>query len=291
MRKLIITALFLMLFSFKGAFSQNSGNVDYYSVIDWETGRLLINLETDFPPGTDSLQLRTFTENFFKKNFFDIFIDSIKSDINGVVYYDSMNTVEESIRENPSILSRIDEIGRNALRIYSTFSNDMSNMRIQYKLDIYRDAAAHFVTHRYPERAEKTLSWVSSADFTGVVIYAAGEYPVHGETAAARLNRAFFPAVYDINMRRVLHEKMVDPEVISLQGPVTYLSDPDSEKIRKYAGDRPMFTMARKIFGRYRTDILIPSEAADKLFYNGRNISLAEEGRFVIITTPPSERP
>ena len=281
----------LLIFTSSGSLAAQDNNITYSSEVDWQLKEMVIDVEAVFPPGSDSLRMRDSSEDLFRHNFFDIFNKSVREDRFGPLYFNSYYTIEESIQKNPQILSRIDEISNNIIKVFTVYNQDMAGVRMQYKLNIYRDIARYFVTHSIPQKPEKNMVWTSSADFTGVVIYAADDYPVHGENAFSRLNPALFPSVYDENIEKVFSMEMVDPEVLTSRGPLSYFSNPDDPGIAETAGEKPLYTMARKIFGKYRTDIIIPTADADRIFYSEKNAALIREGRFVIICTLPSDRP
>ncbi|MCL2294023.1 MAG: hypothetical protein FWC36_04070 [Spirochaetes bacterium] len=265
--------------------------LDYFSMVDWSEGKMFINVQTVFAPGSGAPRMRDLSEDAVRRNFFTIFMDSIRRDKNGELFFNSSSTIEEQIQLNPNILSHINDIYNNITRTFSTHNRNMTGMNMQYKLDIHRDIGSYFITHRTPLRSERTILWTPSARFTGVVIYADAEFPVHGENRTSFLSPAMFPSVFDERMRRVVTKEMVQPAFLKKWGTAGYFSDPNDPRIRERVGDRPLFTSARRLFGRYNTDIIIPAEDANKLFFMGQNANLISEGRFVIIRTLPSDTP
>lgn len=270
--------------------AQQAG-INAFSEIKWPEGEMVINVETLFSPGSDGLRMRNSSEEFFKKNFFPIFTDSIKKDRFGPVYFDSSHTVEAKIQQQPEILYNIDEVYNNIIKVYSVYNQDMAGMRMQYKLDIHRDIGSYFIKHSVPERQRSSLIWTPSAEYSGLVIYARGQYPVHGESGKASLKPALFPSVYDEKMRKIISAETVMPDYLKQWGTAGYFSSPSDPEIEKRAGAKPLYTMARKLYGRYSTDIIISEADAEKLFYRGRNGKLIREGRVVIICDLPSEKP
>ena len=281
----------MLLFSSASAlFAQQTG-MSSYSEVNWIDGKMVINVETTFAPGSESLRMRDNSEEFFKKNFFNIFMDSIKKDKYGPLYYNSSFTIDEMIRKTPDMLSSINDINNNIIKVFSVYNQDMAGVRMQYKLDIYSDIGRYFIKHKIPVKPEKTFIWVPSAKYSGVVIYAKGEYPLHGENIKGTLPPALFPTVYDERMRKIISMEMVSPEFLKKWGCAAYFSDPSDPGIKERAGDKPFYTMASSLFGRNRTDIVIPVSDADKLLYRGRNERLITEGRFVIIHDLPASAP
>jgi hypothetical protein len=167
----------------------------------------------------------------------------------------------------------------------------MAGMNMQYKLDIFKNIGSYFIAHKEASKSEKVILWTPSAKYTGVVIYADGSYPVHGENRVSALQPAIYPEVYDEKMRKVLSMEMVKPSYLEKWGSAGYFSDPNDPGISQRVGDKPLYTTTKRIFGRYGSDIIIPRADADKIFYKGQNANLISEGRFVIISTLPSDKP
>ena len=300
LRYLILIVVFL--FQFNLVFSQGSQSLqssqssqgvefDYFSVVDWSKGEMFINVDTVFAPGSGTVRIRDNSEDVFKENFFKIFMDSIKKDKYGQIYFNSSSTVEEKINSTPNILSYIDDIYNNIIKVFSLLSRDSSGMNMQYKLDIYKNIGNYFITHEQAIKPEKTILWTPSDKYTGIVIYADASYPVHGENSVSRLKPAIYPSVYDEKMRKVLSMEMVKPQYLVQWGSAGYFSDPKDPGIKERVGDKPLYTTARKLYGRYGSDIIIPSADADRIFYKGQNENIIMEGRFVIINTLPSDKP
>ncbi|MCL2792986.1 MAG: hypothetical protein FWD87_07825 [Spirochaetaceae bacterium] len=285
-----LASVIVFLFLVGPLYAQNP-TFNYHSVVDWSAGEVVINFETVFPPGSGSLRIRDSSEILFRNNFFRILIDSISNDKYGRIHFNSSSTMEERIQANPTILSHIDDIYNNIERMFNVHTRDMAGMNMQYKLNIFRNIGSYFITHRQPIRSERTILWTPSARYTGIVIYADDIYPVHGENRVSALQVALFPEIYDERMRRVLAKNMVRPAYLETWGTAGYFSDPNDPRIAQRVGDRPLYTRAVRLFGRYNTDIIIPTVDAEKIFYRGQNANLIAEGRFVIIRTLPSDTP
>jgi len=285
-----LALIIIFLFSFASLYAQGA-SFEHNAVVDWSKGEMLINFETVFPPGNESLRIRDNSEMLFKNNFFSIFMNSITRDKNGRLYFNSSSTMEERIQADPSILSSIDNIYNNIVNISNIFNRNMAGMTMRFRLDLFKDIGNHFITHREPLVSERTILWTPSARYTGIVIYADGVFPVHGENRTAALQVALYPEVYDERMRRVLALNMVRPAYLERWGTAGYFSDPNDPRITERVGDRPLYTRASRLFGRYNADIIIPTEDAEKIFYRGQNANLISEGRFVIISPLPSDTP
>lgn len=261
------------------------------SVVNWEKEEIVINVETIFPPGRESIRIRNNSEEIFRNNFSSIFLESIKEDAYGPLYFSSNYTVEEMVNKTPDFVSNLNAVSESIIKVYSVYSPQMTGMKMQYTINIYQNIAFYFINHSIPIKPIKTLIWVPSEEYTGIVIYAVGEFPIRGENSENTLKPAFFPAVYDEKMRKISGQEMTDPKFLQHWGTAGYFSDPEDPRIKERVGDKPFYTMAREIYGRYPVDIIIPSADGDKLFYLGRNEKIIAEGRIAIICTLPSDTP
>lgn len=261
------------------------------SIVNWEEDEIIINFETIFPPGSETIRIRNNSEEIFRNSFFSIFLESIKRDVYGPLYFSSDYTVEEMVNKTPDFVSNLNTISESMIKVYSVYNPQMTGMEMQYILNIYQNIAFYFINHSIPVKPAKTLIWVPSEEYTGIIVYAVGEFPIHGENRKSTLKPAFFPAVYDEKMRKISGQEMTNPEFLRRWGTAGYFSDPEDPRIKERVGDNPLRTMAREIYGNYPVDIIIPSADGEKLFYLGRNEKLIAEGRIVIICTLPSDMP
>ena len=261
--------------------------VDFTSTIDWRKGELEIAVDVHYTPESGKLRMRNNSENLFDEKFFDIFISSISKTDKGKVFFNSRYTMEEMIQRYPLILNKIEKIKNSAVMVYNVYHNDMSGVKMLYRIDMYRDILPYFITHKKPYPASEKYLWVPNEKYTGVVIYAKGEYPVRGESGKSKLNPSFSPSVYSSAMDKIITAEMVDPEALVKWGTAGFTNIDDDEMIKERAGENPLYTMAEEIYGRNRTDIVVPDETADLLFYKNLNTDLVKEGRFIIISDLP----
>ena len=279
---------FLLLIFFLIPFSLYSEeSYDYSSKIDWKTGELMISVDVNYTPDSEKLRMRDNSEKLFDEMFFDIFINSLGKTGDEKVYFNSFFSMEDMIQRSPGILKDIGLIKNRAVKVYNVYHQDMSGVKMLYKFNIYRDVVPYFIDHKIPSLPAEKMLWVPADEYTGVVIFAKGEFPVHGESKKGKLNPAVFPSVYTVEMEKILSPEMVSPEYLSKWGTAGYTDSETDESVKERVGDKPLYSMAREIFGRNRTDIVLPSETADYLLYKKRNADLIKEGRFIIICDLP----
>ncbi len=262
-------------------------SIDYSSKIDWKKGELEISVNINYPPDSTKLGMRNDSEIIFDDKFFDIFMNSVSETSNGTVYFNSKYTMAEIIQKHPLILNKIETIRNNAAMVYNVYHEDMSGVKMMYRIDMFRDILPYFIFHKKAYPLQEKYIWVPNKKYTGVVIYAKGQYPVRGESRESSLNLSFFPSVYTVDMEKIISAELVEPSFLGKHGTAAFTDNDNDPVIKERAGENPLYTMAEEIFGKNRTDIIIPSEAADLLLYKKLNTDLIREGRFVIITDLP----
>ena len=248
---------------------------------------LEISVDVKYPPDSEKLRMRNNSENLFDEKFFDIFLDSVTETDSGKIYFNSRFTMKDKIQKNPVILNRIEKIKSSAVMVYNVYHDDMSGVKMLYRINILRDIVPTFISHKEPYPVSERYIWVPNEKYTGVVIYAKGKFPVRGEVKESSLKPSIFPSVYSSDMDKIVSSEMVSPDVLVKWGTAAFTDIDDDPVISERAGDNPLYTMAEEIYGRNRTDVIIPSDAADLLFYKKLNEDLIREGRFVIITDLP----
>ena len=261
--------------------------VNYTSGIDWKKGELEIAVEVNYPPESGKLRMRDNSETLFDEKFFDIFIDSISKTHDGTVFFNSHYTMNEIIQHHPVILNKIETIKNSAVMVYNVYHEDMSGVKMLYRIDMFENIVPYFIFHKKPHPVQERYIWTPNEKYTGVVIYAKGEYPVRGESEKDTLKPSLFPSVYSKDMDKIIAEELVKPDVLVKWGTAALTDSEDDPLIRERTGENPLYTMAEEIFGRNKTDLIVPSNAADLLLYKNLNIDLIREGRFVIITDLP----
>ena len=278
--------LLLLLISFPALLSAEP-SVDYSSKVDWKKAELEISVDVNYPPESGKLRMRNNSENIFDEKFFDIFTDSVARTSDGTVFFNSKYTMDEVIQSNPLILNKIEVIKNSAVMVYNVYHEDMTGVKMLYRINIFRDILPYFITHKKPHPVAERYLWVPNEKYTGVVIYAKGKFHVRGENLESTLKPSLLPSVYTQDMEEILTAELVRPEILVKQGTAALTDSDNDPVIKERAGDNPLYTMAEEIFGRNRTDVIVPSDTADLLFYKRLNEDLVREGKFVIITDLP----
>jgi len=130
-------------------------------------------------------------------------------------------------------------------------------------------------------------------DYTGIIIIADEELPVHGRYSSALVVPCLFPKIWDSEMNQLYARDAVDPDL--LRGETAYVLYISRESIMRAVpsamdadliarvGDNPLRIMARGIFGAVPTDPIIDREDALLILSSENNRRLLREGRIVIV--------
>lgn len=168
----------------------------------------------------------------------------------------------------------------------SSLSPDLRRVRVRCELPLYGTDGllTPFITHTRASPVRRVLGFTPARAFSGVVIDARGLNPPLRPAVAIRL--------FDPQLRPVLEPLMSRPESARAWGMAAYTdrygADPAAaeEPFRGRIGELPLRTLARAVFGKNGTDLVLADEAARALLGRKENRALLEEGRVLIILDP-----
>jgi hypothetical protein len=206
------------------------------------------------------------------------------------ILVDSYETVGQRLQASDVLFRSLSELAvRGAKKQPASFSKDLNRVLVQYRFPFYGPTGliAPFVQHERPFPISRILGFVPSRTFTGLVIYARGELPSHGKPANERANPALLPRLFDEDMNPVLTPQMCDPSFLIRWGPAAYAFSDEEAPFRERIGELPLRTMARGVFGRNATDLLLSREVVRQLLTREANRRLLREGRILIILDRP----
>jgi hypothetical protein len=163
----------------------------------------------------------------------------------------------------------------------SSLSKDMGKFLATYALKL--DAIASlFLSGARPTPIRAPLESRPTRDYSGIVIYAKGMLPLHGETGEGAATPCLFPRVYDADMKLVLDKSLVLPEALADGGVLGYASG-----LGVAAGERvgmdPLRVMAVQLFGDRRTDYVISRDDALRILSSAANRELLRQGKVVVV--------
>lgn len=249
--------------------------------MDWQKGALFLEIRLSLGAGEKALaEARYLAQNRVQRLLPSYFLDAVLD-----LRLDSFQTVGENIEQNEERFRRLNDLAERGRKLFSSLSSDLGEARIRYEYPLYgeRGLIRPFIEFEHPDPFVRILGFEPTLRFSGLVVYAKGEYRAYGGQDKVRLNPALLPKLYDEDMRLVLSPTRCKPEYLRKWGVAAYTRSLDEEPFRERIGHNPLRTMARAVFGKNSTDVLIPNDAARKLLAETGNHTLLQEGRILII--------
>jgi hypothetical protein len=202
---------------------------------------------------------------------------------------DSNSTIEDYIHRGELELSALDGFLLDAKKIPPSLSADLGFITGRYTLDLKELSS---LVPRPLRRLDIPRPLIPSpaADYTGVIIIADRELPIHGRNSSALVRPCLFPKIWDSDMREVYTRNMTDPA-----GPGVMVRYTAAENIFRptpsgldgdlaaLAGPNPLRIFARGVFGIYPADPIIDKEDALKITSSENNRRLLREGRVIFV--------
>ncbi len=248
--------------------------------IFWPENLLVIVVETPLLPGQVLPIRRLQTENLVKENLPSIVFSAVSP-----IIVDNEGTIAQYTLRKSELYAYFSGLSGAVIQDFSRTSNDFSKLSVRYSLELTK-LAAPFIRHDINVVISPTLGYQNSADFTGLVIYARGELPVHGERTTSTLQPSLFPRLLDENTDVILSREALSPEILRKQSMVVYTQDLAEPPFRDRIGSRPLRIAAKALFGTLRTDIIILNSDADMIRSVESGRQVLAQGRILIIVDP-----
>ncbi len=256
------------------------------SRVDWSDGVLMIDVEADIAESTSPGEARIAAEENLRQIIGSVFCNALYE-----LKLDSYRTVKEAVEKDRTLLAALLELGGKATPLNTYLNTTLDTLTSQYVFNFYPDIIRVFARHTYPYDPVDVLEYVPAVEYTGIVIYAKGEYPVHGEDPARKNPEPFslslLPKLFDTEMEIIAEARMMDPAYLTGWGTFGYTNSTDYLSHKERIGAAPLFTLARAVFGENRTDLLIPVDAARKILATPANRELVRQGRILVICDIP----
>ena len=256
--------------------------MEIYSEVDWVDGKLMISVALSLSGFRSPIEARATAEDLVSRKIGSIFCEVLYD-----VILDSHRTVKQAFENDPGTLAALADIGSSNTPSNIHMSPELEKITALFEYSLYPDIMSVFTTHVHSYEPPEVLEFVPTLEYSGVVIYIGGNYPVHGEPSAAedlaRFAPSFRPRIYDTNMRIMAEPEMMDPAALNSWGLAAFTHSADYLAYKYRVGSTPLLTMAREVFGDYRTDIILPADAVDEILANHNNRELIRNGRILII--------
>jgi hypothetical protein len=180
-----------------------------------------------------------------------------------------------------------DEAAATAVSVPPFLSADFRNIRSVYRLSL-ATVAALIPPRQNPVLAVPPLNSVDSGAYTGIIVIADEELPVHGKRAAALPLPSLAPRLWDSGMGLLFDRSKTQSGIVPfhyMNAGNIFSSRPGglSPAAEAVVGASPLRIIAREVFGEHPTDLVIAAEDAEKILSNEDNRRLLREGKLVII--------
>ena len=204
---------------------------------------------------------------------------------------DSDSTIKTLVDSGELSPEDLDSLSLKANKTPPSLSADLAGMIGRYTVLIEKISAL-LTRHSRAAEPERPLLPVQTTDYTGIIIIANEELPIHGRASRALAEPCIFPKIWDTNMNLVYEHEMNEP--INKEGNlmVRYAlaesifrptpSGLDGE-LAVLLGTRPLRILARQVFGISPTDLVIDREDALRILSGENNRRLLREGRVVLV--------
>jgi hypothetical protein len=204
---------------------------------------------------------------------------------------DSSSTLGDLIERGDYSLDQAERLALTARVTPPALSPDMTRMGAVYSLDLTKLAAA-LTRHTRPAEIPRTPSPVPAPAYTGIVIIAPDELPVHGRQGSALLLPCLFPRIRDSGMNVIYERNMLDPRIAADRPMVRYVPADHifrpgpsglSPELTALVGSRPLRIFARSVFGIRPTDPVIDREDSLIIISSEENRRLLREGKVAVV--------
>ena len=204
------------------------------------------------------------------------------------VQVDSSSSVADLVNRGEWDSSDVENHILQSRSVPPALSPDFSNLLASYSISIDSIGSA-LLRHQRPADIPRTLNPVSAPAYTGIIIIASDNLPVHGMRDTALLRPCLFPKIWDTDMKLIFEKNMLNPGARAM---VRYFTSHDifmtgpsglSPKITAVVGSHPLRIFSRGVFGMQPTDPIINREDALRIISNDENRKLLREGRIAVI--------
>ena len=266
-----------VLFASAFCYSYPSG-MESQTVQNWETAQIDSKITIDlnksglYLPTDRNAAIRLIQQNrssLLKNAYLSILVDS-------------SHRLGNYLAEEKISLPDINTVINNGKSTAPVLSQELQTA-IVYHQNPLQELANLFVKHNAPYTPSFFPLGTASKVYTGILIDARGQLPIHGEYSSEQLNPCLFPKIWNKNMNLIYEKNIVDPSRAKKHGIVLYTGTLDESLYRDRIGTEPLRIIARGVFGDNRTDPIISNEDAERILAKSENIELLRQGKIVIV--------
>jgi hypothetical protein len=284
--KLLVFFVLTGLISLSGGLYAQTPQITVTGAIEWEKMEMTANLSLDLA----SAGVRLPTGRAQAEEIISIEFVSLMRPYILAIPVDSSTTVDDLIKLGSFPFLGPEDIARSARRGPATITPDFTSLSATYMLDLSL-LSGQLIRHSRPMEIRRILTPAPAASYTGIIIIASGELPVHGRRTGALVEPCLFPKIWDTDMELVYERNIIDPSNAN-KTLVRYAGEADifqntpsglSPEIAARVGTNPLRIVARGVFGIRPTDPIIDREDALVILSSEDNRRLLREGKVAII--------
>jgi len=277
-----IVSFLLIFFTAVGVFAD--AKLGIQGAVEWDTLRIKAVVSLDLASAGVKLPSgRIQGESLLYSKYLSLILPSILE-----LQVDSSSTIGDLVSRGEFSLPEVEAIALEAQSIPVALSPQLINMSVSYDMNISGISSA-FIRHKRPSPVMRTLNPVSSAQYTGIVIIADGELPIHGMKGESLTVPCLFPKIWDNDMNLVYERNMLETQSTSMVSYAPLQSifqrNPSglSAELIARVGERPLRIFASGVFGIKPTDLIIDRNDAMLIISSDENRRLLSEGKVAII--------
>jgi hypothetical protein len=212
---------------------------------------------------------------------------------------DSAAVLGDLVNKGELPLEMVDDLALSAQSVSPYYTEDFRAISSTYTIDL-KDVSSRLLVHRTQKEMPKPLIPIATGVYSGIIIIATEDLPVHGTKTLAAIVPCLFPKIWDTDMNLIFDKTMTPPEDEQIrQGAAAQSSaifhytgsdkifqknpsglDPELIKI---VGDKPLRIIASGLFGIHPTDPIIARDDAMQILSSEANKDLLRHGRVAII--------
>lgn len=291
------SVFFILLFAFfmfmEAAWGQD-GRLEFETShsVDWVRGKISSRFSFDLAQAGIKLPTRrTMGEDILEEAYPGLLRPFLLS-----LRLDSNTTIGDLVSQNEVSLQELDALCLGAEKIPPSLSADLTRMGGSYTVSMEKIGAL-LAKNRHAAEAERPLLPSPAADYTGIIIIAPGELPIHGRRGSAAVEPCLFPRIWDTNMTLVYDKNMFDPRLREERLMLGYAVEEHifratpsglDKDLLNLVGPNPLRVLARGVFGVFPTDPVIDREDALKILSTENNRRLLREGRVLLVLNKES---
>lgn len=201
---------------------------------------------------------------------------------------DSYRKVSDLVRQDPSLLRRLEALSAEAKALPSRIGTDLASVTVPFTLELFPSLTRLLVHHRSPAPIEQKFQWQGAREYTGIVIFAGEELAHHGEQLRGQqiyetLKPSLFMELFNPDLYPVAEPNRTDPEFLVRWGSAAYTSDFDESPFAERIGRNPLRVLASELFGSEPVDIILNEDIFNVLLFSESNRRILQEARILII--------